>query len=51
MPARNTLAKSTRPVDEKITINVGCVDLGQIDLLVQEGFLCQPHRPDPHRNP
>jgi Arc/MetJ-type ribon-helix-helix transcriptional regulator len=23
---------------EKITINVGCVDLGQIDLLVQEGF-------------
>jgi len=27
-----------RPVDEKITINVGCVDLGQIDLLVQEGF-------------
>jgi Arc/MetJ-type ribon-helix-helix transcriptional regulator len=29
---------STRPVDEKITINLGCVDLGQIDLLVQEGF-------------
>ena len=27
-----------RPADEKITINVGCVDLGQIDLLVQEGF-------------
>lgn len=27
-----------RPVDEKITINLGCVDLGQIDLLVQEGF-------------
>lgn len=28
-----------RPVDsEKITINVGHVDLGQIDLLVQEGF-------------
>jgi Arc/MetJ-type ribon-helix-helix transcriptional regulator len=25
-------------VDEKITINLGCVDLGQIDLLVQEGF-------------
>jgi Arc/MetJ-type ribon-helix-helix transcriptional regulator len=23
---------------EKITINLGCVDLGQIDLLVQEGF-------------
>jgi Arc/MetJ-type ribon-helix-helix transcriptional regulator len=29
---------ATRPVDEKITINLGCVDLGQIDLLVQEGF-------------
>ena len=27
-----------KPADEKITINVGCVDLGQIDLLVQEGF-------------
>ncbi len=38
MPARNTLAPSSRPVDEKITINIGCVDLGQIDLLVQEGF-------------
>ena len=29
---------SAKPVDEKITINLGCVDLGQIDLLVQEGF-------------
>jgi Arc/MetJ-type ribon-helix-helix transcriptional regulator len=29
---------SEKPADEKITINVGCVDLGQIDLLVQEGF-------------
>jgi Arc/MetJ-type ribon-helix-helix transcriptional regulator len=38
MPARSTLAPPTRPVDEKITINIGCVDLGQIDLLVQEGF-------------
>lgn len=38
MPARSTLAPATRPVDEKITINIGCVDLGQIDLLVQEGF-------------
>jgi Arc/MetJ-type ribon-helix-helix transcriptional regulator len=39
MPARNaTLAPAAKPVDEKITINVGCVDLGQIDLLVQEGF-------------
>lgn len=28
----------TKPVDEKITINLGYVDLGQIDLLVQEGF-------------
>src|SRR3954464_11373961 len=27
-----------KPLDEKITINIGCVDLGQIDLLVQEGF-------------
>ena len=30
---------STRLVDsEKITINLGLIDLGQIDLLVQEGF-------------
>ena len=30
----------TRPVldTEKITINLGVIDLGQIDLLVQEGF-------------
>ncbi|HEY5801330.1 MAG TPA: CopG family transcriptional regulator, partial [Burkholderiaceae bacterium] len=28
-----------RSVDsEKITINLGLIDLGQIDLLVQEGF-------------
>ncbi len=27
-----------RPDSEKITINVGYVDLGQVDLLVQEGF-------------
>ena len=27
-----------RPADEKISINLGCVDLGQIDLLVREGF-------------
>ena len=26
------------PDNEKITINLGCVDLGQIQLLVQEGF-------------
>lgn len=38
MPAKSALAPTTRPVDEKITINIGCVDLGQIDLLVQEGF-------------
>jgi len=37
MPARNALS-SSRPADEKITINVAHVDLGQIDLLVQEGF-------------
>ncbi len=37
MPALRPAA-STKPADEKITINVGVVDLGQIDLLVQEGF-------------
>lgn len=39
MPARsaNPVAHP-KPVDEKLTINLGCVDLGQIDLLVQEGF-------------
>ncbi|WP_440222794.1 hypothetical protein ACQQ2N_17200 [Dokdonella sp. MW10] len=31
--------RSRPPVDsEKITINLGVIDLGQIDLLVQEGF-------------
>ena len=39
MPPRSqTLATAPKPADEKITVNVGCVDLGQIDLLVQEGF-------------
>jgi Arc/MetJ-type ribon-helix-helix transcriptional regulator len=39
MPPRSAvLAATSKPVDEKITINIGCVDLGQIDLLVQEGF-------------
>ena len=39
MPARSaTLVAHPKPVDEKLTINIGCVDLGQIDLLVQEGF-------------
>ena len=33
-----TELKSKLPDTEKITINVGAVDLGQIDLLVQEGF-------------
>lgn len=28
------------PDSEKITINLGYVDLGRIDLLVQEGFYC-----------
>lgn len=34
------MAADGRPADksEKITINVGLVDLGQIDLLVDEGF-------------
>ncbi len=39
MPARS----ASRPVpaaiaDEKVSVNVGCIDLGTIDLLVQEGF-------------
>lgn len=43
MPARSAIQRSAapanaKPTDEKITVNVGCVDLGQIDLLVQEGF-------------
>jgi len=39
MPKASTKSlASPKPVDEKITINLGCVDLGQIDLLVQEGF-------------
>ena len=33
-----SVTASPKPHDEKITINLGCVDLGQIDLLVQEGF-------------
>ena len=37
MPALRPAA-AAKPVDEKITLNVGFVDLGQIDLLVQEGF-------------
>ena len=39
MPIKTaSYAAVTRPADEKITINLGYVDLGQIDLLVQEGF-------------
>ena len=38
MPALTPSPPRAKPVDEKITINVGFVDLGQIDLLVQEGF-------------
>jgi Arc/MetJ-type ribon-helix-helix transcriptional regulator len=39
MPSKpSTFTATPKPVDEKITINLGCVDLGQIDLLVQEGF-------------
>jgi len=39
MPAKPINAVATlKPSDEKITINLGYVDLGQIDLLVQEGF-------------
>jgi Arc/MetJ-type ribon-helix-helix transcriptional regulator len=33
-----SVTASAKPQEEKITINLGCVDLGQIDLLVQEGF-------------
>jgi Arc/MetJ-type ribon-helix-helix transcriptional regulator len=39
MPSRPALTQvPVRSTDEKITINLGVVDLGQIDLLVQEGF-------------
>src|SRR5690348_11623509 len=40
MPARPSTAAlvPAKPVDEKVTVNIGYVDLGQIDLLVQEGF-------------
>jgi Arc/MetJ-type ribon-helix-helix transcriptional regulator len=34
----NQLAKLVPGESEKLTINLGVVDLGQIDLLVQEGF-------------
>jgi Arc/MetJ-type ribon-helix-helix transcriptional regulator len=37
-PSTKSLSAAPKPQDEKITINLGCVDLGQIDLLVEEGF-------------
>jgi Arc/MetJ-type ribon-helix-helix transcriptional regulator len=37
LTSQRTLA-GRQPESEKITINVGYVDLGQIDLLVREGF-------------
>jgi Arc/MetJ-type ribon-helix-helix transcriptional regulator len=37
-PKTAASASAAKPPDEKITINLGYVDLGQIDLLVQEGF-------------
>lgn len=33
-----SVTAAAKPQEEKITVNLGCVDLGQIDLLVQEGF-------------
>jgi Arc/MetJ-type ribon-helix-helix transcriptional regulator len=39
MPARpQTPLASNLASEQKITINLGCIDLGQIDLLVNEGF-------------
>ncbi|WP_085316659.1 CopG family transcriptional regulator [Derxia lacustris] len=35
---KSALVPASKPLDEKITINLGYVDLGQIDLLVQDGF-------------
>ena len=37
-PKKPNVIAVPKPADEKITINLGYVDLGQIDLLVQEGF-------------
>ncbi len=31
-------ASAPKPAEQKLTLNLGCVDLGQIDLLVHEGF-------------
>ncbi len=38
MPKSTLVAPSKSPDSEKLTINLGFVDLGQIELLVQEGF-------------
>ena len=38
MPPSTALRPPSKPADEKITINLGYVDLGHIDLLVQDGF-------------
>ena len=37
-PKTSSNVVAIKPADEKITITLGYVDLGQIDLLVQEGF-------------
>jgi Arc/MetJ-type ribon-helix-helix transcriptional regulator len=37
-PKQMALTTAKAPDTEKITINLGLIDLGQIDLLVQEGF-------------
>jgi Arc/MetJ-type ribon-helix-helix transcriptional regulator len=45
MPSkRSSSLANSKPQDEKVTINLGYVDLGQIDLLVQDGFYA--HRSD-----
>ena len=39
MPSPSQAAVTApKPAEQKITINLGCVDLGHIDLLVHEGF-------------
>jgi Arc/MetJ-type ribon-helix-helix transcriptional regulator len=38
MPKTNVADRSLIGTSEKMTINLGVVDLGQIDLLVREGF-------------
>ena len=46
-----TRAAPKTPDSEKITINLGYVDLGQIDLMVQEGLLFEPDRFHPDGDP